>query len=319
MMLQLDRTPGEVSGAHHDFLAAVADRLGSAHAAFFATPAPDGDGTLWIADGTDSRAPVDLDPAARAALHRYAGSILSDIRRVAERENGGIRRHFAVMRRIPSLDCLYAVDGRAVATRWGTAQGNDPIRALDDGRPAVTHRGFPGLPPRLLLSALAGTAAGFLVGTLMLRAVPPPPACAVATRPVDLPRQKWQSHDLSMLKGCWHRISNMKTVNIVTQASTAVQEWTFCFADDGTTGQQTLRYTNAGLCTSPIAAHFEGDTLVIAAERCIDQPHHNTFVQTVYRCTRDDDEKATCPGYTVDPLVPSPGPPGVGIFQRPGP
>ncbi|MBB2206428.1 hypothetical protein [Gluconacetobacter takamatsuzukensis] len=321
MTLQLDRTPGTVSSAHRDFLAAVGERLGQAHMAFFATPVAESGETVWSAHGRDSRAFADLDPAGREAMRRYAGSVISDIRRVAEGEDGVIRRHFAVMRRIPSLDCLYAVDGRAVVTRWGTAEAADPLGALDDGRPFVIRQGFPKLPPRLLSSALAGTAFGFLIAALMLRAMPLTPACAVAVRPaaVDLPREKWRSHDLSMLKGCWHRISNMKTQDIVTGAKTPVREWTFCFADDGMTGQQSLYYSNGGACRGDIATRFDGDILVISAERCIDKARHSTFVRTIYRCTRDDDQRATCPGYADDPGVPSPSPPGVGVFQRAGP
>ncbi|ACI52944.1 hypothetical protein Gdia_3214 [Gluconacetobacter diazotrophicus PA1 5] len=319
MTLQLDRTPGAVSGTHQDFLAAVGERLGPAHAAFFATPLSDGGGTAWVVQGGDSRAFADLDPADREALRRYAGSVVSDIRRVAEGENSVIRRHFAAMRRIPSLDYLYAVDGRAVVTRWGAAQGHDPLGALDDGRSFVIRQGFPRLPPRLLSSALAGAAAGFLVAALMLGAMPAAPAC-VAPATADLPQGKWQSHDLSMLRGCWHRISNMVVTDIRTNAENPVAEWTLCFADDGRTGRQTLHYSSGAACSSNVTARFEGDTLVISAERCVDHTHDRMFVflRTIFRCTRLDDLKASCPAYADDPLVEADRAWGPGVFQRSG-
>ena len=335
MIVHLDKSTGGVPAAAQAFVAAVRDRLGVDHAALFATPVAQGDGVVWTSEGDKSLNFFEFDASAQDALLLQAGSILADIRRVAESENGVIRQYFPGMHQIPSLDCLFGVDGRAVVTRWGGAGGVDLLTGFSDRKLKSVGAVFPPLPPRLLRSALDGVGAGLLVAAVWVCLLPLPSICKVvpplehahlaaevhpvAARPPpvdDLPATKWQAHDLSMLKGCWHRLTNMVAVNIETHIPQSVALWTFCFDDRGDGGQQTLQYTNNSICKGRFSSHFEGDTLIIEADRCLSISTGQNFLATTYRCTRLDQEKASCLGYTNDPRYSNHDKPSEGLFQR---
>lgn len=335
MTAQLDKSAGSVPAAQQAFVAAVRDRLGADHAALFATPVAQGDGVVWTCEGQKSLSFFELEASAQDALLLQAGSILADIRRVAESENGAIRQYFPGMHWIPSMDCLFGVDGRAVITRWGMVGGIDLLTGFGDGKRKPAGTVFPPLPPRLLHSALGGVGVGLLVAALLTYLLPLPFLCkadfpfghahsASATRPAtahlplanDLPATKWQAHDLSMLKGCWHRLTNMVAINVDTHIPQSVASWTFCFDEQGNSGQQSLQYSNNSICKGKFSSHFEGDTLIIDADSCFSISNGQNFLATTYRCTRLDQEKASCLGYTKDPRYSNPDKPAEGLFQR---
>ncbi|MDE7548958.1 hypothetical protein PY793_13345 [Acetobacter fabarum] len=335
MTVHLDKSVGDVPAAAQAFVAAVRDRLGADHAALFAMPVAQGDGVAWTSEGQKSLNFFEFDASTQDALLLQAGSILADIRHVAESENGAIRQYFPGMHWIPSLNCLFGVDGRAVVTRWGRAGGVDLLTGFGDRKLKPVEAVFPPLPPRLLRSALGGVGVGLLVATVWVSLLPVPLMCkgvpplghthvADTVRPTavvppladDLPAAKWQSHDLSMLKGCWHRLTNMVAVNVETHVPQSVALWTFCFDDQGDGGQQSLQYADNSICKGRFSSHFEGDTLIIEADRCLSISSGQNFLATTYRCTRLDQEKASCLGYTNDPRYSNHDKPAEGLFQR---
>lgn len=296
-------SPGERSRQQDAFLQAVRTRLGAQHAALFATPQPSPKaGQIdWV---TQARNVLPFSACSaqtqRQAL-QYIGASLSTIRRVAETENSPIRQFFPKMRRIPSLDCIFIADGRPVLTQWGQGIAtSDPLAAYDDGQPGKVRTTLFPFPPRFAAAALAGAALGLACGCLLFRSMPEQNFCTTAN---GIPKKIWETHDLSLIKGCWLRISNLNTRDLTTQKITKVAKWSFCFDTSGANGTQELQYENGQSCNGPIHTHFEGETLVVAAERCFFSPT-DRFVATTYRCTQQANGLVSCPGTTTDTDIP---------------
>ncbi|MFT9450287.1 hypothetical protein [Gluconobacter japonicus] len=317
MMHVVATSPGEGSSQHKVFLQAVRTRLSAQHAGLFATPqpAPLVGQINWV---TQAQTVVPFSACSAQTQQqalRYIGATLSAIRRVAETENSPIRQYFLKMRRIPSLDCIFIADGRPVLTQWGLSNTtSDPLAAYDDGQPGKIRTTLFPFPPRFAAAALAGAALGLACGCLLLRSMPEQNFCGKKN---GIPEKIWKTHDLSLIKGCWLRISNLNTRDLITQKVTKVTEWSFCFNDSGTNGTQELRYDNGQSCKGPLHTHFENGTLVVEAENCFFSPT-NRFVATTYQCTQQRDGLVSCPGTTTDPSVPWVQRQGTaeGTFQR---
>ncbi|AQS92410.1 hypothetical protein HKD28_10650 [Gluconobacter sp. LMG 1744] len=328
----LDQTGPLNTVGHTAFLAALTQKFGPDHAALFAVPTPHPPNqTLWIKEGQNIVPFRDLPETTRLEVLRYVGTALSDIRRMSQVEEGDLRRLFPQARRIPSFDCIYVVDSRPVLSQWGLATTQiDPLAAYDDGQfPLIQQTRLP-THPSLLVSGLAGALLGLCLACILTWFSATTPYCASVPHPAasehiavnELPQGAWEQHDLSVMKGCWFRISNMKTENIQSSAVQSVAKWTFCFSEDGSRGQQHLTYTDGSMCTGPISAAFENDTLAVKAERCYTAPH--TFlVRTIFRCTRGLEGQAICPGHDADPAVPDytdhKHKIATGVFQREAP
>lgn len=123
------------------------------------------------------------------------------------------------------------------------------------------------------------------------------PLPAIATPPA-LPHDRWNQHDLSMLEGCWSRISNMTVRDIATDRALPVATWRICFDRQGT-GSQTLTLQNGSQCTGSVQATFADNRLVTQAARCTG-PSFGTFVRSEQVCTRVSDDEADCVGRDLE-------------------
>jgi hypothetical protein len=179
--------PGRDASAWHQTLAAeLAQHLTAAHAAILAAPVRSDDTTVWYAPGTAMRRFADLDAEDRGKLTAAAGSILSDIRRLAESGAApAVTAAWPALRTIPDLAHLFAVDGRPVLAGWGSGApvgGDGPLVSFDDGvpwrrPPAVS---WPVYAASLLGLAALGLFAGLLLPPLLGLFLPMPNACQAA-------------------------------------------------------------------------------------------------------------------------------------------
>jgi hypothetical protein len=126
---------------------------------------------------------------------------------------------------------------------------------------------------------------------------PPAPALPPALAPEPaLPRDRWDRHDLSLLEGCWHRISNMSTYDPGTNRDSPVSAWRICFGGDGS-GSQTITWQDGTRCSGAVTARFAGDRLVTDAARCTG---NRSFVRSEEDCVRVSDQEARCIGRNLE-------------------
>lgn len=106
-----------------------------------------------------------------------------------------------------------------------------------------------------------------------------------------LSQAQWDHQDISVIKGCWHRFTNMSVVQLKTNKVLSVKDWHMCFDEKGS-GTQTIELTDGDSCTGPLAAHFDGKSLVInepaACVGSMDMVHSKTT------CKRDSADEASC-------------------------
>ncbi|MDI2113696.1 hypothetical protein [Commensalibacter nepenthis] len=90
------------------------------HAALFARPEYNQDIVRWSAEGQEFTPWSKLNSTQQEKLLQATQSILLDIHaQMQDYPNLMIARHFDQYRQIPSIDYLYAVDGKPVLTGWG--------------------------------------------------------------------------------------------------------------------------------------------------------------------------------------------------------
>lgn len=176
----------DLSAWHQALTAALAARLTPAHAGLLAVPVRGEAGITWFAPGIAVRRFTELSADDRERLSRAAGTMLSDIRRLAESGTAPtVAAAWPALRSVPDLGHLFAVDGRPVLSGWGFAPpagGSGPLASLDDG---VAWRPSPRWPWRSYAGALAALAAlalfaGLLLPWLALPLMPSPGVCRVA-------------------------------------------------------------------------------------------------------------------------------------------
>lgn len=144
----------------HDEILTYSD---AEHAQIFAQPDYNNDIVRWNTDGQFSLAWKELDQTQQQQLLESTRSILSDIAKITERYPGlVISRFFHQCRQFPTLDCLYAVDGKPVITSWGYAGENgafDPLAGMKrkTGNHLIIWDSFP------WVTALSAFAMGLLV------------------------------------------------------------------------------------------------------------------------------------------------------------
>jgi hypothetical protein len=120
--------------------------------------------------------------------------------------------------------------------------------------------------------------------------------CAPPPKP-GLTQTLWDNRDLSVLKGCWNRTSNMTLYDVDSNKPVTVQSWHMCFDENGG-GTQDIVLTDGRSCNGPLTAHFESKTLVISepqkCEGTMNLVHGATSCQRVNvneaDCTRREDE-----------------------------
>jgi hypothetical protein len=122
-------------------------------------------------------------------------------------------------------------------------------------------------------------------------AVPPPPP----TLPphADLPQDRWDKHDLSMLEGCWNDYTQMTLQESATHRVLRVKTWLFCFDAHGH-GRQTITLEDGARCQNDLAASFNADNSLRMhdASRC-PFPGRPLF-RGQLTCKRESDSEAAC-------------------------
>jgi hypothetical protein len=156
-------------------------------------------------------------------------------------------------------------------------------------------------------------------------AVPPPaapqvpPVAPVQPPPArtDLPEDRWNKHDISMLKGCWKRYTNMKLVEVRTNRIISVKDWELCF-DAGGHGTQTITLSSGARCKNGLSAHFNSDNTLQFDElrRCVFGPPNAGLSRYLTKavCVRESDIEAICDmRHTEGPIA---GEESLGQFRR---
>lgn len=116
---------------------------------------------------------------------------------------------------------------------------------------------------------------------------PPPPPRA------ELPQERWDRGDISMLQGCWNLDSDYRTRDVDTGRIDTVRAWRMCFDANGR-GRQTMTYSNGRRCEGPVAGRFEGRELLI--DDTADLPCEGSYrvLHRLGRCERAGDDRAEC-------------------------
>ena len=133
---------------------------------------------------------------------------------------------------------------------------------------------------------------------------PPPPAAA--PRPpqppappprADLPQERWDRRDLSMLEGCWTLNSSMTVTNEGTGRVSPIASWQQCFDGQGS-GRQTLVLQDGRRCEGPLSAAFAPDDQLRVTEpqACRGTVNISPSLRT---CRRSSDTEAVCEGHNV--------------------
>ncbi len=179
----------EIALAEIDRLVGIGD-LSSLHQRLFARPTVTAGEILWQTDALRRKSYPDLLPEDRDALTSEVGRIISDIRRIAQRESaagrGLLLSLWPNLIEIPNFDHLHAVDGHPVLTAWGMISQNSKsptgqLLRFDDG---VTWQA-PARRPVGLWAAAAGALAvlavvsWFLLPPILSWAFPSAGACQV--------------------------------------------------------------------------------------------------------------------------------------------
>jgi hypothetical protein len=129
----------------------------------------------------------------------------------------------------------------------------------------------------------------------------------------DLPQDRWDRRDLSMLEGCWHKYTSMATYNYDTGQAYRVRDWTLCFDRQGR-GSQTITYDDGNQCRNPLRAEFTADTRLLIKDLSRCQGGRGLLL-TESSCQRVSDTEAVC--NMRDREGPNAGKPGVeGRFRR---
>jgi hypothetical protein len=117
----------------------------------------------------------------------------------------------------------------------------------------------------------------------------------------DLPKQRWEQRDLSVLEGCWtlgkeyqvqtYNMFNMPMETGVTRAAR------LCLDQSGHGHESDISDFPSGrvTCDAPVTARFgSGGNLSIQRPRVTCNPPRMTWMSAQLNCTRHDDATAVC-------------------------
>lgn len=140
---------------------------------------------------------------------------------------------------------------------------------------------------------------------------PPPEPPRPPERPPQLPRERWERGDLSMLEGCWRNTTDMTTVEVETGRRNPVRSWEMCFDRRGG-GRQQIVWRDGARCEGPLRARFEGDRMLIQEPQTC-QGTRGLFLGES-ECRRTNDNQADCVRTQID--GPGRGAAARGTFRR---
>ena len=125
----------------------------------------------------------------------------------------------------------------------------------------------------------------------MGRAQVPPTPPPAAPSP-DLPQERWDNKDITMLDGCWHKYTNLVTTDLHTGRDDAVHEWKLCFGGTGH-GHQTIIWNDGRRCEGDLRAKFATDGALDL--RDVSHCHGSrNMLPEESTCRRLDDHEAEC-------------------------
>jgi hypothetical protein len=90
------------------------------------------------------------------------------------------------------------------------------------------------------------------------RPVEPVPAPTPPPKQADLPENRWNRHDVGILKGCWNNSTRFTMNEERTGRVNQVKKWTFCFDDKGH-GRQRIELDDGEHCENDMSATFGSD------------------------------------------------------------
>ncbi|MGO8869611.1 MAG: hypothetical protein ACLQME_24255 [Alphaproteobacteria bacterium] len=294
----------------HEQIADVLERrLGPQHAAVFARPElADGRIGWWTDLPGRARRWSELGTAERARLEPTRLQLGEEIARLtADLSRAGINTprgnlsqilHAAL--EVPGIEHLYVVDDQPVLTFWGfRGAGGDGVNGLAPLpeaalaaalAPAARRRLWPWL---LLAALLLALLAAFLAWWFLLRN---PQASVVEPQKTAFPEDRWAKKDISLLEGCWNRITDLQTTDINTKVVYPVRAWRMCF-DRAGGGHQELEYPNGERCAGPLHASFasNGD-LKFEDDGDITCNTPRRIFKSIGQCQRVSDDEADCLG-----------------------
>lgn len=126
----------------------------------------------------------------------------------------------------------------------------------------------------------------------------PPPAQPPPAPPrADLPQERWDRRDLSMLEGCWTLGTTLYVFNDDRTRRAGVSSWRMCF-DGAGRGAQTITLEDGRRCTGPLGASFNGDALLVTEPTECAGPGLN-LSRSERLCRRLGDTEADCAGRLV--------------------
>ena len=131
--------------------------------------------------------------------------------------------------------------------------------------------------------------------------VPPEPVVTAppAAAP-DIPRDRWDERDLSVLDGCWNLDSDYAMQDVQTRAISQVSAWQMCF-DAAGRGQQTLRFPNGMTCSGPLGSTFNADgNLEIDDIADVACSQGARIFRRISTCSLNREGRADCVSRSVD-------------------
>ena len=127
----------------------------------------------------------------------------------------------------------------------------------------------------------------------------PVPRPAPALPPhADLPQDRWDRHDLTMLEGCWNLYTVVTVFNEDGTGGSKIRDWRQCFDGHGT-GRQTVALEDGRQCEGALTAVFDQDAALRVTEptACHGSLH---LSRSERLCRRSGDAEAECSGQTVE-------------------
>ena len=110
----------------------------------------------------------------------------------------------------------------------------------------------------------------------------------------DLPQERWDRRDMTMLEGCWTLTTNLR-VGTNPANMIPIRSWRMCFDGQGA-GQQTAVLESGASCEGPLEASFDReDQLHVTQPRACSGPQLS-IGRSDLRCRRSSDTEANCTG-----------------------
>ena len=123
----------------------------------------------------------------------------------------------------------------------------------------------------------------------VVSAPPPPPPPPRA----DLPEDRWNRRDLSMLEGCWNSYTPLRIENERTHHVRSVRSWRYCFDAHGR-GHQSITLEDGDRCEGDMSATFESNGQLQMRDLARCRLGSGPLLLGQLRCHRISDSEAQC-------------------------